>query len=606
MGDKTEKKPLFERIWNRIVSNEIINEFKVTICIGIFFCAILGIGCYGFSLAFQGSDKNFWDCLYLSLQLFVLESGADVAVNNYYLEFARFVAPILTISAFALVMVIVLERLQKIRLLLMNDHIIICGLGYLGLEIARYYKKNEKMVIVVEKNKDNPNIQIIRELGIPIIIGDATLEKILNRVHLKKARDIYLVTGKDNINAEIAVKCTEIKKAGNKSLWAHIHFENKDLWKAFGVYSSHSIVSSKSDESSLMQMEFFNLYYIAGFCILNEFEPFTMDDIRSDSANILIIGLGRLGENILSRIVKKWEKANDEVKKIRITCIDINAEEKKAALYFKYGEMLEKWCDLSFVRLDLTSHEFRQFISENSQKFSKIYICLHNSSISALTALRLVHDPLYENTEIIVRATYDDGITRIFKHLKQRNSLGNINIFPIVSSTCCMDMIIHWVNTLEEPYVREKIAQALHENYRKTQFKKGEKQKTDPALKPWDLLQEDLKDSNRKQADHIREHFKKYNIGLTLSPTKPEPLFRFSPSEIEILAKAEHERWIKEKMDAGWKLGPKRDYEKKESPYLIPYKDLPEEIKELDREPFRRIPEIISEFDLKIIPLSPD
>lgn len=596
--------PLKNKIVGLISSPDFIRIFFIA----LFFCVFLIIGWYGFFLALQNQYKSFWDLdlVYLSLQLFVLESGKQVPITNGYLQIARFIAPFVTISIFAVFILSLLNLFQTFRLKSMKNHCVICGLGYLGLEIARNFAREKKSVIVIEKDTNNPNIQIIKEMGIPVVLGDATQETVLNIAQVKVARDIYLVTGKDNINAEIAVRYTELKKIGNNSLWAHVHFENKDLSNAFSKYSSHSITSPKSDASSLMQMEFFNLYSIAGFCILTEYEPFTSDDVHSDSVNILIIGLGRLGENILFRIVKKWENANDKGKKIRITCVDINAEEKEDALIFKYGKMLEEWCDLTFIKLDLRSHEFLQYLSKNPPQFSKIYVCLHNSSISALTTLRLVHDPRYENTEIIVRATYDDGITRIFKYLKQQNSFGNINIFPIVSSPCCMDMIVHHVNILEKPTVLEDIARTLHENYRMIQFKKGKKRGSDPALEPWDLLGEDLKESNRKQADHIKEQFKKLNIGLTLPSKKPAPLFKFSSNEIEILAKAEHVRWMKEKMDAGWKWGPERDYDNKESPYLVAYEDLPEDIKELDREPFRSIPKILSQFDLKIIRLSPD
>lgn len=590
------------------MSNETIKDLKYFIIICVFFTGIVVVGWYGFFLALQGSGRSFSDLLYLSLQLFVLQSGAEVPVNNWYLQFARFFAPILTLSAFALAIVIIFEQIQQFRLKSMKNHFIVCGLGYLGLEIARYYAREKKDVIIIEKDPENPNIQAVRDCGIPIILGDATQEKILDMVQMKEARDIYLVTGNDSINAEIAVKCSDIiDESGKKYLCGHIHLENKDLWQAFGTYSSPS---SHSAACHSMPMEFFNLYQIAGFCMLTKYKPFSVEEIRSGSVNILIIGLGRLGENLLVRIAKMWKNAENGGKKVHVTCIDIDGENKKNALLWKYRDIRE-WCDLSIFTLDLTSQDFVQseILSENSYLgiYSRAYICLHNSSISALTALRLAHNPRYKKTEIIVRATYDDGITRIFNCLKQKNSIENVSIFPIVSSDCCLDMIVHGVNLLEKQYIREHIAQVLHENYRKIRFNEGAIRGTDPALEPWGLLQEDLKESNRQQADHIKEQFRKMNIGLTILPEWSEPLFNFTPDEIEILAEAEHKRWMKEKIDTGWKYGPIRDYNLKETPYLVEYRDLPEkpeDIKERDRHPFRSIPEVLAEFDLKIIRLS--
>lgn len=37
----------------------------------------------------------------------------------------------------------------------------------------------------------------------------------------------------------------------------------------------------------------------------------------------------------------------------------------------------------------------------------------------------------------------------------------------------------------------------------------------------------------------------------------------------------QHESWLKEKLDAGWKWGPVKDADKKEHPCILPYHELP-------------------------------
>ena len=51
----------------------------------------------------------------------------------------------------------------------------------------------------------------------------------------------------------------------------------------------------------------------------------------------------------------------------------------------------------------------------------------------------------------------------------------------------------------------------------------------------------------------------------------------------ELLARNTHENWARQRMDDGWKYGPRRDDERKEHPSLVPYEDLPESEKEYDR-----------------------
>jgi RyR domain len=51
----------------------------------------------------------------------------------------------------------------------------------------------------------------------------------------------------------------------------------------------------------------------------------------------------------------------------------------------------------------------------------------------------------------------------------------------------------------------------------------------------------------------------------------------------ELLAKNAHENWARQRIEDGWRWGPRRDDSKKEHPSLIPYEELSEEEKQYDR-----------------------
>jgi hypothetical protein len=69
--------------------------------------------------------------------------------------------------------------------------------------------------------------------------------------------------------------------------------------------------------------------------------------------------------------------------------------------------------------------------------------------------------------------------------------------------------------------------------------------------------------------------------------------FEFSSEEIELLAEMEHERWVTERRLSGWSYGEIKDVDNKISPYLVPWKDLTEDVKEWDRQTIYGIPEIM-------------
>lgn len=135
----------------------------------------------------------------------------------------------------------------------------------------------------------------------------------------------------------------------------------------------------------------------------------------------------------------------------------------------------------------------------------------------------------------------------------------------------------------------ENIARGFHAQY--LQDQRGRKPPSDPAMQPWEALLPGLRDSNRALARDVSR--KLALLGLEIRAAERKPGVSLSTAEVERLAEAEHERWNAERFSAGWTLGP-RDPETKRSPYLVAYGELPENVKEYDRETVRAIPKVLA------------
>ena len=59
----------------------------------------------------------------------------------------------------------------------------------------------------------------------------------------------------------------------------------------------------------------------------------------------------------------------------------------------------------------------------------------------------------------------------------------------------------------------------------------------------------------------------------------PEDLLELT----ELIAQNVHDVWAASRIKEGWKYGPVKDSEKKETPLLVPYEDLSESEKDYDR-----------------------
>jgi len=67
---------------------------------------------------------------------------------------------------------------------------------------------------------------------------------------------------------------------------------------------------------------------------------------------------------------------------------------------------------------------------------------------------------------------------------------------------------------------------------------------------------------------------------------------------VEKLAQEEHDRWMREKADDGWKYGKVKDAKRKTHPCMLAWKDLNEYTREKDRNPIREIPQVLAAADL--------
>lgn len=145
---------------------------------------------------------------------------------------------------------------------------------------------------------------------------------------------------------------------------------------------------------------------------------------------------------------------------------------------------------------------------------------------------------------------------------------------------------------------RERLAQIIHEAF--VEDNRGEKPPDDPGMQPWETLREDFKESNRRQADQIPEKLRTANCWFRPTVGREPVQFEFTEPEINELAKMEHDRFVAERLAAGWKYGPKRDDQKKENPTLIDWDNLPESEKAKDLAIVRRIPEFLTKLGFEI------
>jgi RyR domain len=151
-----------------------------------------------------------------------------------------------------------------------------------------------------------------------------------------------------------------------------------------------------------------------------------------------------------------------------------------------------------------------------------------------------------------------------------------------------------------EPLTIEGLARAIHEDYvRRRTAGAGTASVADPALSPWDSLPEALRNSNRDQAADIPRKLAVIGCRVVHRKDAPGVLYEFDDTDLEQLAKLEHQRWVRERSEAGWSAGP-RGVESLTTPYLVGWNDLTEEARDLDRDAVRAIPRVLESEGLAV------
>lgn len=145
----------------------------------------------------------------------------------------------------------------------------------------------------------------------------------------------------------------------------------------------------------------------------------------------------------------------------------------------------------------------------------------------------------------------------------------------------------------------EKLARSIHALYNEKQLERYPER---PLKYPdFDKLSDSLKYSNLRQAMDIPD--KLLQMGYVMRPAAEatEPVIEIPKEFVEYLAEKEHESWVAERKASGWIPGAVVDADRRTSPYLVPYSRLPEEIKQLDRDPVENIPRLVERIGMKIV-----
>jgi Trk K+ transport system NAD-binding subunit len=115
---------------------------------------------------------------------------------------ALFVAVFFALLTNTLVSRRIEESLGRRKITGLRGHVLVIGLGTVGLRVAQQLHAAGRDVVVVEMSEHNRHLGQVRALGVPVVIGDATLPEVLRSVRLPEASAVAVLTSDDLANLE--------------------------------------------------------------------------------------------------------------------------------------------------------------------------------------------------------------------------------------------------------------------------------------------------------------------------------------------------------------------------------------------------------------------
>ena len=87
-----------------------------------------------------------------------------------------------------------------------KDHVVVVGLGQVGLRLCMMLRALEVPVVAVERDPEADNIRRARQYSVPVVIGRGSSRAVLQRLSLERARAVAAVTSDEieNIAAVVA------------------------------------------------------------------------------------------------------------------------------------------------------------------------------------------------------------------------------------------------------------------------------------------------------------------------------------------------------------------------------------------------------------------
>ncbi len=200
----------------------LLRQFQTALLAFLFIIAG-GAALYNLLTALAGEEPlPFVGTIFFMLQLMVLQAGVEQFPGDLAREAFFFLMPVLGLSAvvsgvvsFGTALFNRSSRRDEWEVSLAStytNHVIVCGVGHLGVRVIRELVALGFDVVAIESNPDALGIEMARALRVPVLVKDATQSETLLEAGVERADTLLVCTNNDMANIATTLRARELNK----------------------------------------------------------------------------------------------------------------------------------------------------------------------------------------------------------------------------------------------------------------------------------------------------------------------------------------------------------------------------------------------------------
>ncbi|MGW2017765.1 potassium channel family protein [Streptomyces sp. NPDC001927] len=164
-------------------------------------------------------DGPLWRAVYLPLlDIFTMGDPAIGEEESAARRILQLVAGFVGLAVLPLVVAATMNASEAFRTASANhppaedlgDHIVLTGLGKIGTRVLAQLRTTDHKVVAVERDPHARGVALARELGIPLLLEDATAPGVLEQARIRESKSLLVLTRDDSENLDIVMAAREI------------------------------------------------------------------------------------------------------------------------------------------------------------------------------------------------------------------------------------------------------------------------------------------------------------------------------------------------------------------------------------------------------------